>query len=132
MNDMKIDADYYLMSEEYDRALKLYLSILDAEPQNADTKYKIGICYLNIRGENQNAIKYLEEAIEYVSENYNPSSFKETNAPVYAYFILGSAYRIDNQLDKAEEAYNKYKSHLHPKDYYDLMVVDQYIKSLLL
>lgn len=128
-NEAKLDADYYMMMEEYDRALKLYLNVLESEPQNADIKYKIGICYLNSESEKKTAIEYLEEAAQQVSEKYNPSSFKEMNAPVEAYFLLGSAYRVNNQLDKAIDAYTRYKSLLSPRDEYNNMLVDQYIRS---
>ncbi len=130
-NSTKLDADYYLMIREYDKALKLYLSVLKSEPQNADMKYKIGICYLNTENERKNAIPYLEEAVKSVNEKYNPGSFKEMGAPIDAYFILGSAYRIDNQLDKALAAYNAYAALIDPRDEYSLQIADQYIKSCI-
>lgn len=128
-NDAKLDADYYLMMQEYDRAIRLYQNILKSEPDNADIKYKIGICYLNTESEKKTAIQYLEEAVEKVSEKYNPGSFKEMNAPIDAYFFLGSAYRVDNQLDKAVKAYQSYKELLNPRDEYNNLLIDQYIRS---
>ena len=128
-NDKKFDADTYLMSNEFDDALKLYLEILEQEPDNADIKHRIGICYLQSENEKEKAIPYLEEACEKVSLKYKENSFKETNAPVEAYFLLGSAYRVSNRLDEAITAYEKYKAQLDPKDSYNLDVTDQYIKS---
>lgn len=128
-NEAKLDADYYLMTLEYDRAIRLYQNILRSEPENADIKYKIGICYLNTDTGKKTAIQYLEEAAQKVSEKYNPSSFKEMNAPIEAYFLLGSAYRVDNQLDKAVQAYHSYKELLNPRDEYNNLLVDQFIKS---
>jgi tetratricopeptide (TPR) repeat protein len=126
---LKSDADYYLMEKDFDKAQDIYLNILKSEPDNAAIKYRLGICYLNSADEKAKAITYLEDAAQKVSEKYNESSFKETNAPVDALFLLGSAYRINNQLDKAEDAYIKYKQYLNPNDAYDLEVVDQYLKS---
>ncbi len=128
-NEAKLDADYYVMMQEYDRALKLYLNILESEPENASIKYKIGICYLNSENEKEAAIQYLEEASQKVSEKYNPNSFKEMNAPVDALFLLGSAYRVDNQLDKAIDAYTRYKSFLSHGDEYNNQLIDQYISN---
>jgi tetratricopeptide (TPR) repeat protein len=126
---LKLDADYYLMDKDFKKALNNYLTVLKTEPDNADVKYKIGICYLNSENEKAKAIPYLQEASLKVSEKYNSSSFKETNAPVDAFFLLGSAYRINNQLDEAINAYTSYKNYLDPKDDYNLSVVEQYLKN---
>jgi Tol biopolymer transport system component len=128
-DDLKFDADYYLMQREFDKALDIYLKVLRSEPENADVQYRIGICYLNSEDEKEKAIAYFEEAAQHVSEKYNPNSFRETNAPVDALFLLGSSYRVNNQLDKAIAAYHKYKDYLDPKDTYNQQVADQYIRS---
>lgn len=128
-DQLKFDADYYLMEKEFSKARNNYLTILKSEPENADMKYKLGICYLNSENEKAKAIPYLEEAVQKVSEKYNPSSFKETSAPVDAWFLLGSAYRVNNELSKAIDAYNKYKEYLDPKDDYNQQVISQYISS---
>ncbi len=128
-DQLKFDADYYLMEKDFDKAGKNYLTVLKSEPENADMKYKLGICYLNSENEKAKAIPYLEEAVQKVSEKYNPNSFKETNAPVDAWFLLGSAYRVNNELDKAIDAYGRYQEYLDPKDDYNQQVISQYISS---
>jgi tetratricopeptide (TPR) repeat protein len=128
-DDTKFDADYFLMRQEYSKALDLYLDVQKTEPDNADIKYRIGYCYLNSEDEKDKAVRYLEEAVQKVSVRYNINSFKETSAPIEAYFLLGSAYRVNNRLDDAIAAYQKYKEYLNPKDEYNLNAADQYIKS---
>jgi tetratricopeptide (TPR) repeat protein len=128
-DQLKLDADYFLMRNEYDKALDVYLDILRSEPDNADIKHRIGICYLNSEDDKANAIPFLEEACEKVSLKYNIKSLKETNAPIEAFFMLGSAYRVNNQPDKAISAYEKFKELLDPRDSYTRDVTDQYINS---
>jgi tetratricopeptide (TPR) repeat protein len=128
-DELKFDADYYLMRQEFNKALDLYLQVLRTEPDNADTKHRIGICYLNSEDEKAKAVPYLEEAVQKISTRYNVKSFKETNAPIEAYFLLGSAYRVNNQLKEAIQAYEKYKEYLDPKDDYNREATDQYIKN---
>ena len=128
-DELKFDADYYLMRQEFNKALDLYLQVLKTEPDNADMKHRIGICYLNSEDEKAKAVPYLEEAVQKISTRYNVKSFKETNAPIEANFLLGSAYRVNNQLEEAIRAYEEYKEYLDPKDDYNREVTDQYIKS---
>jgi len=128
-DELKFNADYFLMRQEFGKALDLYLDVLRSEPTNADIKHRIGICYLNSEDEKEKAIPYLEEAVKNVSRRYNVKSFKETNAPIEAYFLLGSAFRVNNQLDEAIEAYKKYKEFLDPGDDYNREATDQYISS---
>ncbi len=128
-DELKFNADYFLMRNDFDKARKIYLNILDLEPENSDIMYRIGVCYLNSENEKGKAVKYLAEATKNVSARYNTNSFKEFHAPIEAYFLLGSAYRINNQLDEAIDAYEKYKEYLDPKDKYNRKVTDQYIQN---
>ncbi len=54
-------------------------------------KYKIGTCYLNIPGEKEKSIPYLEEAVKNASYDAKTDSFKEKRAPLDAYFSLGKS-----------------------------------------
>ncbi|MCE5348100.1 MAG: hypothetical protein LLG13_17680 [Bacteroidales bacterium] len=91
-------AEAYYLYEEYELANQLYL-LLDT-PDNLNIKYKIGSCYLNIPGEKEKSIPYLEEAVKTSSYDSKAESFKEKRAPLDAYFLLAKAYMINNQLEK--------------------------------
>ena len=69
-------------------------------PDNQNIKYKIGVCYLNIPGEKEKAVPFLEEAVKNASYDAKESSFKEKRAPLDAYFYLAKAYMINNDLEK--------------------------------
>jgi WD40-like Beta Propeller Repeat len=92
-------AESYYLYEEYELANQLYL-LLDT-PDNLNIKYKIGTCYLNIPGEKEKSIPYLEDAVKTASYDSKTESFKETRAPLDCYFSLSKAYLINTQLDKA-------------------------------
>lgn len=123
-----IEAESSILYEEYNEALPGYLDLLEIYPENDNYRYRIGLCYLNTPGEKHKAIKYLEEAALNTDEKYKEGSFKETQAPVDAYYFLANAYRIDNQLDKALEIYAEFKKLLDPK-VYDTVVVNKQIES---
>jgi WD40-like Beta Propeller Repeat len=92
-------AESYYLFEEYDLANQLYL-LLDTT-NNFNIKYKIGNCYLNIPGEKEKSIPYLEAAVKTASYDSKTLTFKELRAPLDAYFSLAKAYLINNQLEKA-------------------------------
>jgi outer membrane protein OmpA-like peptidoglycan-associated protein len=103
------DGEFFLAEEDYRDALQAFLKVYEAGYQdNANINYRIGICYLNIPGEKEKAVPYLEKAVTKVSKNYREGNFKEETAPPDAYLFLGNAYRIAYQLDKSIEAYESY------------------------
>jgi outer membrane protein OmpA-like peptidoglycan-associated protein len=105
------DAEFFLAQEFYVDALQDYQEIYKRGfKDNANINYKIGICYLNIPGKKEKAIEYLEKAKESASLKYRESSLKEKFAPIDAYLFLGNAYRVNNKVDKAIEAYKTYKT----------------------
>jgi WD40-like Beta Propeller Repeat len=92
-------AESYYLYEEYELANQLYL-LLDTT-DNLNIKYKIGNCYLNISGEKEKSIAYLEAAVKTASYDSKTETFKEKRAPLDSYFSLSKAYLINNQLEKA-------------------------------
>jgi hypothetical protein len=108
MKQIFAKAESYYLYEEYELANQLYL-LLDTTA-NSNIKYKIGNCYLNIPGEKEKSIPYLEYAVKTASYESKTTSFNEKKAPLDAYFSLAKAYLINDQLDKALntlETFNK-------------------------
>lgn len=126
--DMFHEAGSWMLYEEYQDALPLYLKLLELNPGNYNARYHIGICYLNIPGQKQRALTYLQEASENINPGYKEGKFRETGAPHDALFYLATAYRIDNQLDKAIETYHSFYTDMdHGK--YDSAVVKLQIRA---
>jgi len=111
------DAEFFITEEEYLDALYDYQELFNnGFNENANINYRIGICYLNIPGQKDKSIPYLLKAIENTKTNNRESEFKEEKAPLDAYLYLGNAYRINNNLEKAIELYEKYKELLPSSD----------------
>lgn len=98
MKKIFAQAESYFLYEEYELANQLY--ILLESPDNMNIKYKIGTCYLNIPGEKEKSIPYLEEAVKSASYDSKTETFKETKAPLDVFFSLAKAYMINNELEK--------------------------------
>ena len=100
-----LEAETHYLYNEYELASTLYLTLDELTPGNANIKYKIGNCYLNIGDEKAKSIPYLEEAVKNTSYDAKSEQITETRAPLDAYFSLASAYRIANNLSDVPEAY---------------------------
>jgi hypothetical protein len=123
-----LEAESYFLFEEYNEALPLYLQLSNKYPENNNISYKIGVCYLNSMYEKEKSISYLERAVTDINPDYRENNFKETSAPLEALFALGTAYRINNQIDKALETYQQFKKQADP-DLYDHELIDDQIKA---
>jgi hypothetical protein len=111
------EAEGYILFEEYDEALTIYLQLIKSYPTNSNLKYRIGQCYIFKPGEKDKALSYLEDAVKNINPNYKEGKFKESGAPYDAYYFLANAYRINNQLDKALETYELFNKNLNTKIY---------------
>lgn len=100
-------ADEQLESGRAQRALKNFLGLSAIQPDNAHINYKVGRCYLLINGQKSEAVPYLEKAVSKASAKAK-NNYKETEAPLNAYYYLGRAYHLDSQFDNAIAAYKKY------------------------
>ncbi|MBN2213310.1 MAG: PD40 domain-containing protein [Bacteroidales bacterium] len=125
------EGEYFFNRGEYQEALYYYLKLMNYQPDNASYNFKIGECYLNIQGKETMAVPYFEKAVKNITDKkeYKKRSFDETRAPLHAYFYLGNAYRINNQLDKALEAYNTFVLSPFYAGNYNATIVENEIKS---
>ncbi len=103
-----LDAEYFLMMSEYKEALPLYKKLYRLDPDNANYRFRLGMCYLHTDHEKDFAIEHLEYASNYISHSYVEGSFKERKAPEFVYMFLGNAYRVNEQLDDAILAYRNF------------------------
>lgn len=122
-----LEAEYYILYDDYAEALPLYLRLAGNGLDNAYINYRIGECYLQIPGQKHKSIPYLEKAITDISVSFKEGSFKETHAPKKAIFLLGNAYHINNELDLAISTYKKFKESLDVNDVFNIDYVDQEI-----
>jgi len=129
LKDYFNDADYFYESQDYREALFNYLKIHEKDSTSANINYCIGMCYIYIPGEETKAIPYFEKAASRISTKYKKSTFEERSAPLYLLFYLGTAYRIDNQLGKALEAFNKFRNNPYTERNYNVDMVDIEISS---
>ena len=109
-------AGFLTLYDRWEEALPLYLRLAKEDPGNTNLQYLTGVCYLHLPGLKGEAIPWLEKAVTGITRNYKKDLYTEQKAPRKAWLMLGRAYQIAGQLDKATEAYNKYRKSLKRKE----------------
>ncbi|HLN56437.1 MAG TPA: hypothetical protein VK207_10615 [Bacteroidales bacterium] len=99
-------AETYYLYGEYELANQLYI-LLDTT-SNRNLQYKIGVCYLNIPGEKEKSVPYLEAAVKNASYDAKENKFSEKKAPLDSYFYLAKAYMINNELEKGMNTFQTF------------------------
>jgi len=59
--EMFVEAESYLLYEEYEEALPIYLKLLKADPTNNNLNFKVGLGYLNIPYEKEKLLFTLKK-----------------------------------------------------------------------
>lgn len=82
--------------------------LITFKPESPNYNYRKGFLMLEIRKDYVGAIPYLEKAVKKINGNYDMYSTREQDAPTDALYHLASCYHLDQQIDKAQEYYNKF------------------------
>ncbi len=125
-----LEAEYFMLNEEYKEAAFLYNEMLKSDPSNANLHFLVGACYLSINGRKKMSIPHLEKAVSNVSAGYREGSYRETDAPRVAFYALARAYHINNQFDKAIEYYKMYKRVMKISDVAEVEFINRQIFSI--
>ena len=125
--DIYAEAEEYMLAGEYKEALPLYLILYERGYTTANLNYKIGECYLNLPGQKDKAIPYLEKVLSKVSASFSGKDLTEENAPLSAYLYLGIAYRLNYKFDKARETYSSMLTRVDTSDYQTRMLLEYHI-----
>lgn len=126
---LEMDAEYYMADGDFKKAAETYIKALKKFPESANLMFKAGYCYLKTEDLKKEALYYLEEASQNVSDKYDEKSLKESSAPPEALYSLGIAYMLDLDFDKAATAFNNYKKYVKPKDTEVQLLIEQHLQS---
>jgi len=125
------DAIYFLEEEaDYEEAEYLFKQVLEKEPDNANVKYLLGMCYNSIMGQEYLGIPYLEEATENVNLKYKANKFSEKKAPHHSWFYLAEAYRKTNMMDESLTALKQFQGLPSFEKKYNTRITDDEIKAV--
>ena len=123
-----LEAEYFMMLEEYSDALPYYKRLLTIYPDNYNLSYKTGVCYLHINGQKNLAVSYLEDAARNSAASYKEGSLNQKSAPYEAWYYLGIAYRINYQFEKAIDAFERFGNTLMKNDTDNILFIEHQIQ----
>jgi outer membrane protein OmpA-like peptidoglycan-associated protein/tetratricopeptide (TPR) repeat protein len=123
------DAQYYLITENYQEALKYYQKLLYLDPDNCNVHYLTGTCYLNIPGQKTMATKHFEAASLHITQKYRDGSYREKDAPYESIYFLARAYHINYEFDKAIDHYIEYRNNMMYDDFAAVEYVNKQIEA---
>jgi len=83
--------------------------LLEIDPESSNYNYRKGFLCLSIRKDYVAAIPHLEKAVVDTDPNYDMYSPKEKSAAIDALFHLAECYHLNEEIEKAEEYYIKFK-----------------------
>ena len=124
-----IEAEYYMHVADYVSALRYYENLLSVDPDNSNLNFLCGFCLLKSGGDIQKTIHLFERAVQSADPSYKDGSYKERNAPMDSYFLLGRTYHINNQFDHAIESYAQYRRAIDKKNFAETEYVNAHIKA---
>jgi cell division protein FtsN len=96
-------AKRHLSNREISDALPYLLYLNQKNPKNANLKYLIGLCYVDLEIINPKTIELLTEASNKMSLEYNPNTIEEQRVPIYVYYYRSIAYAQNKECELAEK-----------------------------
>jgi len=123
------DGQYYMLTENYDAAVKSFQNLINLDQQNSNVHYLTGSCYLNMPGQKARAKEHYKTAIMNMSPKYRDGSYRETNAPFEALLGLARTYQVTYDFKAAIEHYVHYRNYLDMSDFANVEFVNKQIES---
>ena len=113
------NAKLHLANHKFGKAIPVLEELYQRDAYNANLNYLLGLCYVKSNIKIQEAVDRLEMAATKFSRDYDPSSYKERNAPEYVYYYLIIAYSKNGQCKEALATLNTfYTIYSYEDEYY--------------
>jgi hypothetical protein len=110
------DGDYYYEMGDIEKSIRFFLKLTNKYPDNSKFNYRTGLCYLNLKGEEEKALPYLQKSVTEIDTKYSAISTKNSGAPPEAWLYLGDALHQANRLLEASQAYHTYLTFVSGND----------------
>ena len=123
------EADMALVSQNYERAQRIFERLLKTDPDNVNLNYLNGLCLIKIPGRKKESLPFLEKAAPSISSDYKYGDPQEMNAPYETLKYYALAKKLNEDIPGAIELFTRYKTLLGSKDEDEIAYADAMIKS---
>ncbi len=110
------EGNLLFLEKNYPMALHQYLDAYAIDSTNANIKYKIGMCFLNMTTGKNLSVYFLNEASKDVSKRYDEFNPMEKHAPLIAIYYLAQAYHLNDNFNEAITSFTNYKDQAGPNE----------------
>lgn len=119
---------FFIYDQDYLNASKIYKELFERDSTNHNLAYKLGVCYLNIKGSERLSLDLLSFAAENYTNDINYSA-SGSMAPFDVIYYLAFSCQINMELEKAIDYYEKYKKNLGTKEAIEIEYVSNQIRA---
>ncbi|HDR68063.1 MAG TPA: hypothetical protein ENN61_03325 [Bacteroidaceae bacterium] len=130
LEELYKDAEFFYFREDYEESAYLFRQLSKVEPDNYNVHFMLGMSYLYIPGEEEKAIPCFLKAVENINLKHKANRYSEKKAPHHAWYYLGDAYAVTNQLDLALDAYESFRSLKNFEKKYNVRIAEDRIKAV--
>ena len=119
---------YFIYDEDYPRAAEIYERLFEKKPDNHNLAYKLGVCYLNMRGSELKSLSLLR----FASENYVRDVDYNTigkPAPFDVLYYLAFSCQLNLELEEAIYNYRKYQNLLRVHEASEIEYINNQIDA---
>lgn len=114
---------------DFESALPILEKMYQLQPENANTCFTIGNCLMNISHREKEAIPYYEKAMESLTVSYRMANHKEKKAPLDVIELLGNAYHMNYEFEKAIEKFEFFGRFIVETNWEDKNLNDRKIRQ---
>ena len=112
----------FLEVYDFQAALPILNEMYQLDSSNANTCFTIGNCLMNIPHKEKESIPYYEKAMENLTVTYRMSNHKEKKAPLDVIELIGNAYHMNYEFEKAIEKYEFFEKFIFETDVESKMI----------
>ncbi len=104
----------HMNAEEYRYAYSIFQALNEANPNNANIEYHMGLCLMDQKYEKEEALIWLQKSSANFKEYYGSSS-SESEAPVDVFYYIGMCHHYNSNYAEAIKGYEEFIEKANPK-----------------
>jgi len=116
LQDTFLEAEYFLMHEDYPDALAYYLQLYEKMPDNSNLAYNIGVCYLNIPGKKNLSVDHKKMLDKLIDDHVQARKLMAKLAEANKKYVKGNADAGNDIIAYLKTLTVLYRKHIELED----------------